>query len=136
MKRLIVVLAVLAATVSAVMGVAHAASTSIPTVKIHCAYIQGGHGVSLGDLNVYRKGAVKRFCFVGKQGVPGPAGQTGAPGPQGPQGAVGPQGPAGPAGKDGKDANVGVAVCASNGGNLKLCGGDNGHDFVGYLVAP
>jgi hypothetical protein len=51
-------------------------------------------------------------------------------------------GPAGPAGKDGTngeggdndDVQQGLAVCASNGGNLKLCGGDNGHDPVGYLI--
>jgi hypothetical protein len=27
-----------------------------------------------------------------------------------------------------------IPVCASEGGNLKLCGGDEGHDLVGYLV--
>lgn len=108
------------------------AGTTIPTVKIHCAYIQGGHGVSLGDLNVYRKGAVKRFCFVGKRGLTGATGATGETGATGP---AGPAGPAGADGKDGQDANIGVEVCASNGGNLKLCGGDNGHDPVGYLIA-
>lgn len=69
----------------------------------------------------------------------------GAPGPKGDKGdtgATGATGPAGPAGKDGTngeggdndDVQQGLAVCASNGGNLKLCGGDNGHDPVGYLI--
>jgi hypothetical protein len=112
MKRYI---ALIAAGLALVAASGAAASSTIPTVKIHCAYIQGGAGVSRGDLNVYRKGAVKRFCFVGARGM------TGA------------TGPAGPAGKDGSISGS-VAVCASNGGNLKLCGGDNGHDPVGYLV--
>jgi hypothetical protein len=78
-------------------------------------------------------------------GVPGPAGPQGPKGDKGDKGdtgATGATGPAGPAGKDGTngeggdndDVQQGLAVCASNGGNLKLCGGDNGHDPVGYLI--
>jgi hypothetical protein len=72
----------------------------------------------------------------GDKGDTGATGAAGAKGDTGAQGATGATGPAGPAGKDGKDGTVTgtIPVCASNGGNLKLCGGDNGHDPVGYLV--
>ena len=73
--------------------------------------------------------------------VAGPQGPKGDKGDKGDTGATGATGPAGPAGKDGtnggddeNDVQQGLAVCASNGGNLKLCGGDNGHDPVGYLI--
>lgn len=72
----------------------------------------------------------------GATGATGAAGKDGQNGENGAQGATGETGPAGPAGADGKDGTVTgtIPVCASNGGNLKLCGGDNGHDPVGYLV--
>src|SRR4051812_5980093 len=109
MRQYFAGLVAIVAIALAVVGTAGASST-IPTVKIHCAYIQGGTGVSVGDLNVYRKGAVKRFCFVGKrgltgakgatgaQGVPGQPGERGATGQTGATGETGAQGVAGPAG--------------------------------------
>lgn len=57
----------------------------------------------------------------------------GAPGPKGDKGDKGDTGSSG-GGDDDGDVQQGLAVCASNGGNLKLCGGDNGHDPVGYLI--
>ena len=69
----------------------------------------------------------------GRDGVDGKDGAPGERGPAGPQGVPGPRGPQGEPGEDGTVTGV-VAVCASNGGNLKLCGGDNGHHPVGYLA--
>lgn len=120
----------LAIGTAGVVGINEAmgASTTIPTVKIHCAFIQGGQGVSLGDLNVYRKGAVKRFCFVGARGLTGATGATGA---------TGETGATGPAGADGKVTGT-VAVCAANGGPLFLCSSPSGANKpqVGYLATP
>lgn len=79
-------------------------------------------------------GATGATGAKGDTGTQGATGATGPAGPKGDTGATGAQGPKGDTGAAGADAQKGLAVCASNGGNLKLCGGDNGHDPVGYLI--
>lgn len=122
-----VVLVLLIATIigAVLIGTASAGSSTLPVLNKRCAYVQGGVKASKGDLNIARQAgtpyaAVAKVCWTGAKGDTGATGATG---------------PAGPAGADGADANIGLPVCASNGGNLKLCGGDEGHDPVGYLVA-
>ena len=132
-KVSLVMTAVLAIFIGAIIyliaGVATASTNEpLPEVTRRCAFVQGGVKASLGDLNFRRQAgtpyaAVKKVCWEGAKGDTGPAGPPGADGVDGVDGT------------DGADANIGLPVCASNGGNLKLCGGDEGHDPVGYLVA-
>lgn len=80
------------------------------------------------------KGDTGATGATGAKGDTGAQGATGDTGPAGPKGDTGATGAQGPKGDTGAAAQQGLAVCASNGGNLKLCGGDNGHHPVGYLI--
>lgn len=129
MKKIAIGLSLLLTLGTVGAAVATAGQAPLPVIHARCAFVQGGANATKGDLNIARQAGTK-YAAVSKVCWDGAKGDTGA------TGATGATGPAGPAGADGADANIGLPVCASNGGNLKLCGGDNGHNFVGYLVAP
>src|SRR6478672_3098752 len=99
MKRTIFAVA---AALALFVGVGVATAMPTRTVTRECAYVQGGHDPSRGDLNVFRYGPhMSRVCIVGKRGPHGAQGPAGEQGPQGIQGLQGIQGVAGPAGISG-----------------------------------
>lgn len=127
MRKYIVAIAL---GLAAAVGVTAASAMPTKTVTHECVYVQAGHGVSYGDLNVYRKGTQYRLCIVGKRGkrgFRGHVGATGATGAQGVQGiqgipgetgatgATGAQGLPGQDGTNGKDGSSVTAVLNDDG---------------------
>jgi hypothetical protein len=100
MLRRSVVLAVVAAALAAVGGVAYA---SIPDSSgvIHACYLRSGGSLRVVDASVTGCKSTETALNWNQQGPPGPAGPAGPAGPTGATGATGATGPAGPAGPAG-----------------------------------
>ena len=102
-RKPVAVVAVAAAALLAVAGVAYATIPDSGGV-IHGCYSKSGGSLRVIDASVTncsKSETALDWNVQGQQGPQGPQGATGPQGPAGPQGAAGPQGPAGPPGPSG-----------------------------------